>query len=96
MSSSHDQPLTMSVAEYVLASGIPEHSVRQELAAGRIPHRRVGKRGLIRILRLPALAALSGESSTRESQRAELRERCFIKEAEAAESVTQTWSTLTS
>lgn len=90
MSGSNGLPLTMTVAEYVLASGIPEHSVRQELAAGRIPHRRVGKRGLIRILRLPALAALNGEASTYESQPAELRERCFIKEAEAAESATQT------
>lgn len=75
MSGSNGQPLTMSVAEYVVASGIPEHSVRQELAAGRIPHQRVGKRGLIRILRLPALAALSGGSATPESERPELRKQ---------------------
>jgi hypothetical protein len=59
--SGSNAPLTMSVREYVTLSGIPEHSVRQELAENRIPHRRVGKRGLIRILRLPALAALSGQ-----------------------------------
>lgn len=75
MSGGDGVPLTMTVAEYVLASGIPEHSVRQELAAGRIPHRRVGKRGLIRILRLPALAALSGENAASGSQGRELRAR---------------------
>jgi hypothetical protein len=61
VSNSTERPLTMSVADYVAASGIPEYSVRQEIAAGRIPHWRVGKRGLIRILRLPAMAALVEE-----------------------------------
>lgn len=49
----------MPVAEYVEVSGLSEYAVRQEIAAGRIPHVRVSKRGLIRILRLPALAALT-------------------------------------
>ena len=51
-------PLTMSVAEYCRISGLTEYSVRGEIAAARIPHLRVGKRGLVRILRIPALAQL--------------------------------------
>jgi hypothetical protein len=60
------EPLTMSVAEFAVASGLSEYVVRQELALDRIPHRRVGRRGLIRILRLPALAALHGNKTTNE------------------------------
>jgi hypothetical protein len=48
----------MTVAEYSRVSGLSEYSIRQEIAAGRIPHLRVGRRGLVRILRIPALAAL--------------------------------------
>lgn len=51
-------PLTMSVAEYSRVSGLTEYSVRVEVAAGRIPHLRVGRRGLVKILRRPALAQL--------------------------------------
>lgn len=51
-------PLTMSVAEYCDISGLTEYSVRAEIAADRIPHLRVGKRRLVRILRIPALAQL--------------------------------------
>ncbi len=62
------QPLTMPVAEYVEASGLSEYTVRQEIAAGRIPHIKVGKRGLIRILRLPAIAALCGDAAEKGQQ----------------------------
>lgn len=63
------QPLTMRVAEYVETSGLSQYAVRQEIAAGRIPHVRVGRRGLIRILRLPALAVLTkAPASTATSQ----------------------------
>lgn len=62
------QALTMGVSEYVEASGLSEYTVRQEIAAGRIPHIRVSKRGLIRILRLPALAALSGNTEEKGQQ----------------------------
>lgn len=48
----------MNVSEFVRASGWSEYTVRLELAANRIPHRRVGRRGLIKILRGPALAQL--------------------------------------
>ena len=68
----------MSVREYVTLSGIPEHSVRQELAENRIPHQRVGKRGLIRILRPPALAALSGQETQRMRENAPLRTACAM------------------
>jgi hypothetical protein len=54
--------LTMSVAEYCRVSGLTEYSARAEIAAGRIPHLRVGKRGLVRILRIPALAQLGIDS----------------------------------
>jgi hypothetical protein len=50
--------LTMSVAEFAAVSGLTEYTIRQEVALDRIPHRRCGRRGLVRILRLPALAAL--------------------------------------
>lgn len=52
------EPLTMSVHEYSELTGIGEDTVRSEVALGRIPHRRVGKRGKIRILTIPALAQL--------------------------------------
>jgi len=52
------EPLTMSVAEFVAVSGMSEYVVRQEIALGRIPHRKVGRRGLVRILKVPALAEL--------------------------------------
>jgi hypothetical protein len=52
--------LTMSVAEFAEISGLSQYTVREELALGRIPYRRVGRRGLIRILRIPAIAALGG------------------------------------
>jgi hypothetical protein len=58
MSDANSAPLTMSIAEYSRITGISEYSVRLEIAADRIPHRRVGKRGLIRILRRPALEQL--------------------------------------
>jgi hypothetical protein len=50
--------LTLTVAQYAKLAGVGENVVRQEIAAGRLPHRRYGKRGLIRILRGPALAQL--------------------------------------
>jgi hypothetical protein len=50
--------MTLSVAEYATLAGVGENVVRQEIAAGRLPHRKFGKRGLIRILRRPALAQL--------------------------------------
>jgi hypothetical protein len=58
LGSTNGLPLTMSVAEYSRISGLTEYSVRAEIAAGRIPHLRVGRRGLVRILRRPALARL--------------------------------------
>jgi hypothetical protein len=56
----NDEPLTMSVAEYVAASGVSEYSVREDIRLGRIPVIKVGKRGLVRILRRPAMARLLG------------------------------------
>lgn len=56
-------PLTMTVAEYSKISGLSEFCVRQELRLKRIPHRRVGRRGLVRILRVPAIAALCGNGA---------------------------------
>lgn len=50
--------LTLTVAQYARLAGVGENVVRQEIAAGRLPHRKYGKRGLIRILRGPALAQL--------------------------------------
>jgi excisionase family DNA binding protein len=55
------KPLTMSVKQYAKLAGVGEHAVYQEIAAGRLPHRRFGLRGLIRILRRPALAQLGFE-----------------------------------
>ena len=62
----HPSPsLTLSVREFAKLAGVGEAAVRAEIAADRLPHRKFGKRGLIRILRGPALAALGveGESS---------------------------------
>ena len=53
-----EEPLTMTVAEYIRISGEGEHSVRADVKANRIPHILSGKRGLIKILRRPALARL--------------------------------------
>ncbi|HEY6326561.1 MAG TPA: hypothetical protein VIW73_08655 [Candidatus Cybelea sp.] len=55
--------LTMTVREYCAATGEGEHAVRQDLRAGKIPHVLSGRRGLVKILRKPALArmGLSGE-----------------------------------
>jgi hypothetical protein len=55
------EPLTMTVKEYARVSGASEYVVRQEVTAGRIPHRRFGRRGLIKILRRPALTELGFE-----------------------------------
>ncbi len=52
------EALTMSVREFCRLAGVGEDVVRQELAAGRLPHRTFGRRKLIRILRGPALASL--------------------------------------
>lgn len=57
------EPLTMTVAEFAALSGLSEYTIRQEVALDRIPYRRVGRRGLIRILRLPAIAALRGDGA---------------------------------
>jgi hypothetical protein len=54
----------MSVAEFAAVSGFTEYTVRQEVAFGRIAHRKVGRRGLVRILRIPALAALGVDAGT--------------------------------
>jgi hypothetical protein len=59
--SANGVPLTMTVAEYSQVSGLTEYAIRQEIAAGRIPHLRVSKRGLVRILRIPALALLGAD-----------------------------------
>jgi len=50
--------LTLTVAQYAKLAGVGEAVVRAEIAAGRLPHRKYGRRGLIRILRGPALAEL--------------------------------------
>lgn len=50
--------MTLTVAQYAKLAGVGESVVRQEIAANRLPHRKFGKRGIIRILRAPALAEL--------------------------------------
>lgn len=50
--------LTMSVREYCQLTGEGEFAVRQDLRAGKIPHVLSGARGLIKILRRPALARM--------------------------------------
>jgi len=50
--------LTLSVREFARLAGVGEAVVRSEVAANNLPHRKFGKRGLIRILRGPALAEL--------------------------------------
>ena len=50
--------LTITVAQYARLAGVGQAVVRTEVAAGRLPHRKYGKRGLIRILRGPALSEL--------------------------------------
>jgi hypothetical protein len=57
-SGAKSERLTLSVTEYARLAGVGENVVRQEIATGRLPHRKYGKRGLIRILRRPALAEL--------------------------------------
>ncbi len=48
----------MSVEHYCRLSGIGETAVREDLRANKIPHIRAGKRGLLKILTVPALRAL--------------------------------------
>jgi excisionase family DNA binding protein len=60
-----EESLTLTVREYAKLVGVGEGLVRQEIAAGRLPHKKLGKRGLIRILRRPALREL--ELDERES-----------------------------
>ena len=48
----------MSVREFAEISGLTEYAIRQEVKLDRIPHRKVSRRGLIRILRIPAIEAL--------------------------------------
>lgn len=55
--------LTLTVAQYARIAGVGEHSVREDIRLGRVPHVRAGKRGLIRILRIPALARLGATES---------------------------------
>jgi hypothetical protein len=55
------ESLTMTVREYARLAGTGEGVVRQEIAADRIPHRKFGRRGLVRILRRPALEQLGIE-----------------------------------
>lgn len=50
--------LTMTVREYARIARVGENTVRADIAAERIPHKKMGRRGLIRILTRPALAAL--------------------------------------
>jgi hypothetical protein len=50
--------MTLTVAQYAKLAGVGESVVRHEIAANRLPHRKFGKRGIIRILRGPALAEL--------------------------------------
>lgn len=57
----HELKLTMTVAEYVAISGEGEHAVRRDIAAGQIPHVLSGTRGLVKILRIPALRRLGLE-----------------------------------
>jgi hypothetical protein len=53
--------LTMTVAEYAAISGEGERAIRRDIAAGQIPHVLSGRRGLIKILRIPALRRLGLE-----------------------------------
>jgi hypothetical protein len=53
----------MSVAEYCALTGLGEDAVREDIKRDRIPHRLVGKRNRIRILRIPALAQLGAPVS---------------------------------
>jgi hypothetical protein len=50
--------LTMTVAEYCAVSGEGEHAVREDVRLNKIPHVLSGRRGLIKILKRPALARL--------------------------------------
>jgi hypothetical protein len=52
------ESLTMSLREYLLISGRKEYATREDIRAGKIPHVLCGRRGIIRILRVPALAQL--------------------------------------
>lgn len=63
-------PLTMSVREFSAISGLSEYTIRQEVVLGRIPHRRVGRRGLVRILRIPAIAGLRASDGAEDVERA--------------------------
>jgi hypothetical protein len=60
-SSTSVKRMTLTVAQYAKLAGVGESVVRQEIAANRLPHRKFGKRGLIRILRGPALAQLGND-----------------------------------
>lgn len=53
----------MTVREYARLAGVGEHAVREDIRLGRVPHVRVGFRGLVRILRRPALARLGATES---------------------------------
>jgi hypothetical protein len=54
--------MTLTVAQYAKLAGVGEAAVRAEIAADRLPHRKFGKRGLIRILRGPALRELGADA----------------------------------
>ena len=56
--------LTLSVREYCALTGEGEHAVREDLRAGKIPHVLSGRRGLVRILTIPALARLGVDSGS--------------------------------
>lgn len=57
------QPPTLTVKQYCELSGEGEHAVRADLLAGKIPHIRSGRRGLVKILRGPALARLGAATT---------------------------------
>lgn len=59
-----NRPLTLSVREYCALTGEGEHAVRADLQSGKIPHVLSGRRGLVRILTLPALARLGVDADS--------------------------------
>lgn len=56
--------LTLSVREYCAISGEREHTVRMDLGANKIPHVLSGRRGLVRILTVPALQRLGVDADS--------------------------------
>jgi hypothetical protein len=53
-------PLTTSLAKFSRVCGIPIYTLRQMAEDGTLPCVRTGKRGIIRVLTIPALRLLGG------------------------------------